>query len=291
MGRFQAAALCRELGAELRKLRKASGLSEAKLARKMGWWAAKISRIESGNINASEVDVIQYVAYCGHRMDEVQHIIDLCRRAEDDRGYWLTSHGQHLEDSLHSLIFHETSASTSLNYQPHVVPGLLQTEAYARATMRKYGSPAEDEVALGVRARLERQRMLHGSSPGGFTFFIHENALLATAGEPEIMHEQLINLMLIGGLPHVTIRVVPASATFGGEFRLLAFAKHNPLVYLDCQVLGLFLEDPDLVNRYRVLVPAIADVALDEGESREVVATLANDYDRASARTDWKARN
>lgn len=97
------------------------------------------------------------------------------------------------------------------------------------------------------------------------------------------MHEQLITLMLISGLPQVTIRVVPASAMFGGAFRLLQFAKHRSMVYLSGQVAGLFLEDKEFVDPYRTLIPVIADVALNEGQSREFVATLANEYDRGSA--------
>jgi uncharacterized protein DUF5753 len=99
-----------------------------------------------------------------------------------------------------------------------------------------------------------------------------------------IMHEQLLALTLMDGLPHVSIRVVPASADFGGAFRLFQFTQHKPLVYLSGQIAGLFLEDPEFVDPYRALLPVIADAALDKGQSREFVAGLADEYDRGSAR-------
>jgi transcriptional regulator with XRE-family HTH domain len=288
MGRLHAAALRRELGAELRKQRQAAGLSEAQLAHKAGWWAAKISRMESGHINANDIDVVQYLAYCGCFLGEVQDIIDLCRLAEHHHGYWLNSHGQHLEDSVRSLIFHETTASASISYEPHVVPGLLQTVDYARAVIRRFGSRTEENVEFCVQARLERQRILHRPSPGQYTFFIHEHALRAMVGSAAIMHDQMLKLALFTGLPHIEARVVPASigerSIFGGSFLLLHYRSHRPLVYLDGQVACLFLEEGDYVAGFTRLVPAIADVALDEGESRELIAILANEYDRGSAR-------
>jgi hypothetical protein len=109
-------------------------------------------------------------------------------------------------------------------------------------------------------------------------------------GHPAIMHEQLLSLLLLDGLPHVIIRVVPAKAgaqaTFGGAFRLFEYANHPPLVYLDGAFAGLFLEDAEYVRNYRTLIPAIADIALDERQSRECLATIAGDHDREGINVD-----
>src|SRR5262249_8903290 len=151
-----------------------------------------------------------------------------------------------------------------------------QTENYARATIRRFDSGSEEDREFCVRARLERQHVLHRRGAGKFTFYLHENALQQRNLTVEAMHEQLLALMLLDGWPHLAIRVVPAAHEFGGAFRLLRFAEHRPLVYISGQVTGLFLEDKEYVDQYLALVPAIAKVALDGGQSREFLANLAN---------------
>src|SRR2546421_9820293 len=137
MGRFDATACCRELGAELRKRREPTGKSATDLAHELGWWPAKVSRMESGNINADQIDVIFYLGACGVYLAEAKEIMDLCRVAEHDHGYWLKAYGRYKEDSLRSLIFHATTASRSISYEPDLGPRLLPTKAYTRAVVRQ----------------------------------------------------------------------------------------------------------------------------------------------------------
>ena len=81
----------------------------------------------------SMVDLIHYMAFCGVLYDHAQDLLVEYCEAERSRGYWLSPHGQGLEDSICSQIYHESTAAESISYEPRVVPGLLQTEAYARA--------------------------------------------------------------------------------------------------------------------------------------------------------------
>jgi hypothetical protein len=158
----------------------------------------------------------------------------------------------------------------------------LQTEGYIRAlTAERW--PHRD-VEFSVEIRRDRQRILHRPSAARFMFFVHENALRMRVGHPAIMQEQLLSLLLLDGLPQVAVRVVPATAgaqaTFGGAFRVFEYANHPSLVYLDGPFAGLFLEDAEYVAGYRRLIPAIADIALNERQSRECLATIASDHDR-----------
>src|SRR5207253_2558110 len=123
------------------------------------------------------IDVVQYLAYCGCFLGEVQDVIDLCRLAEHHQSYWLKAFGKYQEDSIRSLIFHEANASASITYEPTVVPGLLQTEAYARALMRNYRSPADEDLEFCVEARMARQQVMHRPNPARLAFFVHEDAL------------------------------------------------------------------------------------------------------------------
>jgi hypothetical protein len=232
--------------------------------------------------------VILFLSFCGvygiHGADQRA----ICREAESKPSHWIRRHKVGLSDTTQSLIYHETTAIASTSYEPNLVPGLLQTEAYTRArTVERWPDWDPD---FAVRVRQERQRILNGPSPASFTFFVHENALRFTVGGRAIMQEQMLALLLLDGLAHVAIRVVPASAgaraLLGGSFRLLEYANHQPLVYLDAPACGLFLEDREYVDDYRALLPTIANLALNEGQSREWLAALASEYDREGANPD-----
>jgi transcriptional regulator with XRE-family HTH domain len=288
MGEPTTTACYRELGAELRRIREAAGLTETQLSEQLGWSITRISRSERGYVALSEIDVIVYLAFCGVYGTFGSAQRAMCREAEPKPGYWIRRHEEGLPDATRSLIYHESTAIASTSYEPAFVPGLLQTEGYIRALTTERWPNWDAGVA--VRIRQERQWILHRPSPARFMFIVHESALRMTVGDHAIMHEQLLALLLLDGLPHVGVRVVPAAAeaqaVFGGAFRLLEYHNHQPLIYLDCQFGGLFLEDSEYVDSYRSLIPIIANVALNEGQSREVLATIASDYDREGADPD-----
>jgi hypothetical protein len=168
------------------------------------------------------------------------------------------------------------------------VHGLLQTEDYAHARIAATPLLGPEEIQQGVRVRMDRQRVLDRQFPAEFVFFLHEQALRLEVGSLAIMHEQMLKLVLVAALAHVTVRVVPSSAgersAIGGSFRLFEYAQYPPLVYLDNTTTGLFLEDKEYVESFRELVPAISEVALDERQSRELIAALASEYDQRGTR-------
>jgi transcriptional regulator with XRE-family HTH domain len=293
MGNRYASAAYRELGEMLRRIRKKAGLTATELARQLGWPLVTLSRIENGRRTTSTTDVIQYVAVCGLKWREAQPLLEFTRLAERKQGYFLSD--KRIDGSLQSLIFHESLAKHSTSYDPLVIHGLLQTPEYARARILALEpNIAEDRVAASVRTRMERRQVLHLPNPARFTFYIPEQVLRLRVGTDEIMQELLLHLVLTAALDNVTVRIVPSAAgSFGGTFHLMEFHEHRPIVYMDdLRFGGLILEDPDYVNSYRELVPMLAEAALDEGQSREFVATLADEYDRGSQRdvTDFLAQ-
>ena len=132
MGRLNAAAGYRELGAGMKRLRQAAGLTGRQIERKTGWDPSKISRIESGRVNIDVSDLTWYLGILRVEKEVAIPLIDLCRRAMEDKGHWLSPHGQWLPDTLSSLIYHESTVDRLTAFEPMVVPGLLQTERYAR---------------------------------------------------------------------------------------------------------------------------------------------------------------
>lgn len=263
-------------------------MSGLQVARVNQWPPSKVSRMESGHHNVTDLELLDYLVSCGIYPAQAGELMDLCRQAMRDLGYWLSPHGEWLPDSLKSLIYHESTAARTTTYDPLVVHGLLQTADYARAWIATERWRSPESVQECVDIRMRRQRILHLERPARFTFFVHEQALLLQVGGPKVMHEQMLQIVLLAALDHVTVRVVPWAAgehsAFGGSFQLLEYAEHRPLVYLDNYATGLFLEDQEYVKPYRTLLRTIADVALDEGQSREVIAALANVYDRGSER-------
>lgn len=290
MGRRTATARFRELGEELRRIRAKANLTGMELAHRTGWGTTKVSRVESGHMKLSEVDLIHYLGACRVFLPEANDILALCQDAHRHSDYWLETQGEYLEDSMKPVIYHESTCGSSTAYEPQVVPGLLQTESYARAIINRYSPRDHQSLDLCVRARMERQQILRRPIPPRFDFFVHEDALRLNVGGAAVMHEQFLTLVLMSGLPSVMFRIVPSSAVFGGAFRIFRFADHRPLVYLDAYIGGLFLEDQTFVDNYRQLVPAIADAALDEGQSREYLAALASEYDRESEQLDAHER-
>jgi transcriptional regulator with XRE-family HTH domain len=286
MGNRYVSAAYRELGGMLRRVREKAGLTATEVARLLGWPLTTISRMENGRRTSTTTDVIQYVVMCGMRMPDVKPIVEFARLAERKQGYYLSD--ERIDGSLQSLIFHESSAEHSIIYEPQVIHGLLQTPEYARALITAVNSDFTEEwVAGAVRTRMERRRILYLSAR--FTFYIHEQALRLRVGTNELMHEQLLHLVLTTALDNVTVRIIPSAAgersAVGGAFRLMEFPEDRPIVYLDyLGGGGLILEDSDYVNNYRALEPTLADIALDEGQSRKFAADLADEYDRGSQR-------
>ena len=267
-----------------------AGLTGDHIARETGWHRSKVTRVEQGQVEISIVDTIHYLGACKIFAHDAKDLLRLCAEAERQAGYWMSPHGEWLEDSLKSLIYHESTASRAVSYEPILIPGLLQTRRYARTRISRTPGLSREAIAAAIRMREERQQVLHTPRPRQFTFYVHEHALRLRVGTAAAMHEQLLKLVLMAALPNVTLRILPAvaedRASFGGPFRLFEYRDHNPLVYLDHVATGLFLEDREFVADYHRLLPKISSVALDEAESRVFVADLANALDQGSRRRD-----
>lgn len=238
--------------------------------------------METGARTLSEVDIAIYLASCGVPRDEMDRVLDLAREAAGD--HRLKSHGEKLPDELTTLIFHETTAAEIESYESVFVPGLLQTEDYARALFLEADQFHGDSLGLRVQARMDRQGLLRRSYPPRCLFFLHENVLNTCIGGPRIMHEQLLHLVFLTNWKHCVIRVVPRSAQGLGlassSFHRMSYADHDPVVEIDLETNSLFLDRRSDTDHYSKVLHRLDGVALDEGESRRVLADLASDFDR-----------
>ncbi|MFC5285743.1 helix-turn-helix domain-containing protein [Actinokineospora guangxiensis] len=268
----------RELGEALRKALKAAGLTGQEASRRLGWSPSKVSRLLLGARGASERDVSSLLVLCGVNGDERSRLLSLCR--DPGAGAWVQQLGR-LPTQLKTLVDHENQACGIDEFEPTLVPGLLQTVDYAQAIVRANSNVPAREVDERVIARTARQQLFRRARPPRFTFYVHEFALRLPIGGPEIMAEQLNHLVRMAGRDNIALRVVPAAvgahAALAGAFRLMEFPHYKPIVYLESENSSLFLERPEEIAAYRGILSALADTALGAGESRQLVAGLARE--------------
>ncbi len=267
----------RELGDGLRQAMEQAGLTGKRAAQLLGVSPSFVSLLLSGKRGASELDIAGFLGVCRVKGPERERLLALCQ--EQNTPGWFQQHGSRLPKQLVTLIDHENKAVAISDFQPMVVPGLLQTAEYARALIRETGNVPTDEVDDRVAARLARQNLFSRDRPARFTFYLHEFALRLPVGGPAVMFEQLDHLLRMSRRSYLTLRVLPAAlgghAGIAGQFMLMEFAEFKPVAYLDSETACLFLEKPEEIAAYRRILAALAETALGEGESRELIAALA----------------
>ena len=267
----------RELGEGLHRAMRQAGLDQKDTAQKLGWSQSRVSRLLSGKRGGTEVDVSAFLAVVEVTGAERDRLLGICR--EQNIPGWLQQHGTRLPQQLRTVIDHENKAVTIDAFEPTLVPGLLQTTDYARALIRQAGTIPAGEIEDRVAARLGRQSLFGRERTARFTFFIHEFVLRLPVGGPAVMFEQLEHLLRRATRPYLTLRVVPAAlgghAAINGSFILMEFAEFRPVVYLESETSSLFLEKSEEIAAYRRILGLLAQTALSEGQSAELIATLA----------------
>ena len=269
----------RELGEGLRRAMEHAGLTGKEAAKLLDWSPSWVSRLLSGKRHATAVHVSAFLAVCRVTGVERDRLLALCE--EQHTPGWFQQHGSRLPQQLLTLIDHENKAIAISEFQEPGMPGLLQTGDYTRALLSRSGNVPADEVDARVAARLARQSLFSREHPPRFTFYLHEFVLRLPVGGPVVMSDQLHHLLRMAVRPYLTLRVVPAAlgahAGMAGAFRLMEFAEFKPVVYLESITSSLFLEKPVEIDAYRGILGALAETALGEGESRELIATLATE--------------
>ncbi|MGA9311932.1 MAG: helix-turn-helix transcriptional regulator [Pseudonocardiaceae bacterium] len=267
----------RELGEGLRQAMQHAGLTGKQAAQALDVSPSFVSMLLSGKRATSEADIAAFLGVCRVKGPERDRLLAL-RREQDTPG-WFQQHGSRLPQQLITLIDHENKAVTISDFQPMVVPGLLQTAEYARALIQETVNVPPGEVDGRVAARLARQSLFSRDRPAAFTYYLHEFALRLPVGGPVVMAEQLEHLRRMSTRSYLTLRVLPAArgghAGIAGAFKLMEFAEFKPVTYLDSETACLFLERPEEIAAYRRILAALAKTALGEGESRELIAALA----------------
>lgn len=247
----------RRLSAELKRLREQAGVTVAEAADALGCSTDKIHWIERAGWNKPRWrDVRDLLNAYGVTNKVVRdELITLTR--EGGQKDWWTPYSRMLSKKYTAYIGLEAEAAEILTFQPLVIPGLLQTDDYARTLIRTGAAEIDDdEIEQRVKVRAGRQRVLEGDDPVRLWAVIYEAALRCPAGGRDVMRPQLERLVELAQTPRITVQVLPFAAGahpgLYGPFTLLSFPEGDPdAAYVETIGGELLLEEPADVDPYR----------------------------------------
>ena len=238
--------------------------------------------METGRISVRPGDVRELLEVYGVSGAEADSLVQLAREARR-KGWWHT-YGRVLPTWFEAYIGLESEAVRLRDFQSLVMPGLLQTEDYARAVLRAAphaGSKAE--IDRQVALRMERQKILSQAAPPDVWVVLSESVLRVHVGGPVIMLAQLRRLADVAERPNITLQVLPFTTVAHvhpvSPFTMLEFpdAADPAVVYLEHLTGSLFLENEDEVRRYRVIFDHLRAESLGTGQSADLIARVAAD--------------
>lgn len=243
----------RQLGLQLQAIRDARGLTAEKAATEMSTNPTTLRRWETG---ASGISGPALQLLC-HLYDVKGDLRDtlFALMAQGKRSGWWASHAE-LPNTYRDLIGMESAADESWNYEPQILPGLLQTEDYARAMISASVPNATTElIEARVQARIRRQERLTGEDPITMRVVLDESVLMRPIGGAKVMTEQLDRLAALAAEPHINIQILPYRVSrYGhtGSFVLLTYPEPAPpVVYVEV-LTGDLYQEGDALKRYKL---------------------------------------
>ncbi|MFC6079814.1 helix-turn-helix domain-containing protein [Sphaerisporangium aureirubrum] len=271
----------RRLGESLRRFRNDAGLNLDDAAATVGWKAPKLSRIENATAHIRRGEVTALLkAYGVCDLDVFTALEDLARDA-GKRGWWQTYSGI-VAPAYADYISLESDADNVRVFGPLLVPGLLQTAAYARETISGISmTRTPEEIAALAEVRLARQAVLtRPTGPLKIWAIISEAVLHQRfAVRPTTMRDQLRRLLDCAELPNVTLQIMPLNATphpgSAGAFSLVGFPNAMPEVVLLENLLGAtYVEGVSEVSSFAEAFDRIVATALPVDDSKALIAHM-----------------
>ncbi|TDD54379.1 helix-turn-helix domain-containing protein [Saccharopolyspora elongata] len=264
------------LGRSLAQWRELAGLTREEVAAELECTTGRVRHLESGRNVPTRPDLIVLCAMYG--IPDADRKLLLATRSDAQKpGWWQT---YRLPRWLVSYVTLETDASSVRNFEVELIPGLVQTEDYARR-LETLGDPGASQATIDnrVAARMHRQqRLLDDGQPLEVKLLISEAALQRCAADPDVGSGQLAHLIKIGERPNVSIRIVPTGLglhrAMAGGFALLDFPPDTwpETGYQEYVVGGHLVDDPDAVSTMSKLFSELWDRALSESESANAIS-------------------
>jgi len=279
----------RRLAAELHRLRECSGLTGDQVAERLGWSQAKISRIENTRTGIKPADaqrLLDLYGVDGGRRGEL-----LAMAGEASRKAWWETYSTDIPDELVDFIGMEAEAETISNWESEVVPGLLQTEAYAREIIqswRSFVTITPSTVERRVEARLARQQVLIRDYPIELSVVLDESVLLRRFAGKAVMHEQLERLIEISELPNAKLQILELRGHHPigtGGFVIFRFPYAHEIampnvVCVEYLTSSFFVKEDPEIYYYQLAFQYLQTHAMGPDQSRARIAQIA--------REEWK---
>jgi transcriptional regulator with XRE-family HTH domain len=272
------------MAAELRRLRTDAQLSRDDVEERTGVNEGTLYRVETARSKPQRRTLVALLDL--YQADDAlrQDLFAIARTA-DDQG-WLRPYHSELPEDYAAYISFEAEATRIRNCQSLFVPGLLQTEDYARAVIRgTLPTATQTAVEQRVQARIERQERVSGESPFELWAIMDEAAIRRLVGGPAVMHSQLAHLLKASDQPNVTIQVIPYDAGahpgMPGSFVYMEFGEPNPdLVYVDTLAGDLFLETDTDLALYAFIFDHLRAAALSLARTAELISSLTREIEK-----------
>ncbi|MEO3872442.1 helix-turn-helix transcriptional regulator [Nonomuraea sp. B12E4] len=266
----------RRLARELRQLRENVGLSREEVGEMTEMNRATLYRIETAQVRPQVRTLRALMSVYRVAEDRQAELLAMLKTAHE-QGWWQAA--AELPEQYATYIGFEDEAQRVLNYESLFMPGMLQTEEYARAATVGTGPTLpENEVEHRVVARMRRQA--RRDPPLAIWAIIDEGALHRQVGGVGVMHAQLQRLLDVSKDPNVTLQVVPFSAGahpgMRGSFAILQFPEehHLDVVYIETSTGDLFLESPEDVARYSLEFEHLRAMSHSPDATRDLIAEV-----------------
>jgi transcriptional regulator with XRE-family HTH domain len=289
MGTIKPTIRLRRLGLELRHQREAAGLNLEEAAELLKRSPSSISRIEKGLHHVPVRDVEYFLGkYAVTEQAVHQRLYDLSRNGRK-KGWW-QKYADELSPETMDLIGLEADAVSIEFFELIFIPGLLQTEDYARAVIG-IGQFARDSERVDrlVDVRVRRQQVLTRSDPPRLWAIVDEAALHREVGSIEVMRAQLQRLLDVSRSAQVTLQVLPFTAGayrgMSGAFKILEVGEHGDLqvVVVDSLTEMSYREEEDEIRAYADTLDHLRAAALSETDSRVMIESLLSEHDRTGS--------
>ena len=272
----------RRLGVELRRLRENVGMTGEEAAERMAWSGSKLSRIERGQVATNSDDVRDLLELYSVADGVLRTTLVTLARESRRRGWWHV-YGDVMPERFEVYLGLEPEAAALRFYQAQIVPGLFQTEDYARALLQAHPAPVDpEEIDRRAELRIRRRDMIFSGQSPHVWVVLDEAVLHRPVGGPAVMADQIGHLLEAGQRTEVTLQIAPfgvgAHSGLDGSFDILEFPEsdiHTPkLVHLENLTSSLYIEKAKEVRFYTVAFEHLRTSALHPDRTREVLADL-----------------
>ncbi|MEU5154302.1 helix-turn-helix transcriptional regulator [Glycomyces sp. NPDC021274] len=273
------------IGGKLRQLRQDADISREEAAYEIRADATKISRVELGRVSFRLRDVRDLMIMYGVTdEDEIERVVEMAREA--NRPSKWKRYNDFLPDWFSNYLEMEGAASMIRTYEVQVIPGLLQSEAYARAVlMLGYGHTPLTEIDKRIEVRMKRQEILDREEKRPELWaVIDEAALHRPFGGANVMHEQIKSMIEACDKPNVRVQVVPfiagAHSGAGAPFTWLRFAYEelSDVIYLEHLTGGLYLERDNEIDAYQAAMEHLCVQATQPHKTQDFLSKVLKDH-------------